>query len=159
MKALKLISNGVHSGMGTVKILAHRQFSMLEQSEVEIIWARSCEHMSYAICEQQRRRSACASAQSDQHLCCSLPRWYDMYACYIKSFKILASFCSWAGWFEPYLVKNLRRHIFAWWGSYNGSTFITTVRDERRAFGDYQRIFCTISIQRMLWVLVRIALA
>ena len=27
-----------------------------------------------AICEPQRRRSACASAQSDQHLCCSLPR-------------------------------------------------------------------------------------
>ena len=25
-----------------------------------------------AICEQQRRRSAWASAQSDQHLCCSL---------------------------------------------------------------------------------------
>ena len=25
--------------------------------------------MSYAICEQQRRRSACASAQSDQRLC------------------------------------------------------------------------------------------
>ena len=28
----------------------------------------------YALCEQQRRRSACASMQSDQHLCCSLPR-------------------------------------------------------------------------------------
>ena len=28
----------------------------------------------YAICEQQRRRSACAAAQSDQHLCCSLLR-------------------------------------------------------------------------------------
>ena len=27
----------------------------------------------YAICEQQRRRSACAFAQSDQHLYCSLP--------------------------------------------------------------------------------------
>ena len=26
----------------------------------------------YAICKQQRRRSACASAQSDQCLCCSL---------------------------------------------------------------------------------------
>ena len=26
--------------------------------------------MFYVICEQQRRRSACASAQSDQHLCC-----------------------------------------------------------------------------------------
>ena len=25
-----------------------------------------------AICEQQRCRSACASVQSDQHLCCSL---------------------------------------------------------------------------------------
>ena len=38
------------------------------------IWAKSCENMSYAICEQQRRRSACASAQSDQHLYCSLLR-------------------------------------------------------------------------------------
>ena len=27
----------------------------------------------FTICEQQRRRSACASAQSDQHLFCSLP--------------------------------------------------------------------------------------
>ena len=26
----------------------------------------------YSICEQQRRRSACAFGQSDQHLCCSL---------------------------------------------------------------------------------------
>ena len=40
----------------------------------KIVWARSCENVSYAICEQQRCRSACASAQSDQHLCCSLPR-------------------------------------------------------------------------------------
>ena len=37
-------------------------------------WASSCKNVSYAICEQQRRRSACASAQSDQHLCCSLLR-------------------------------------------------------------------------------------
>ena len=27
----------------------------------------------YAIYEQQRRRSSCATAQSDQRLCCSLP--------------------------------------------------------------------------------------
>ena len=32
------------------------------------------EKMLYVICEQQRRRSACTSAQSDQHLCCSLLR-------------------------------------------------------------------------------------
>ena len=40
-----------------------------------------------------------------------------MYTCYIQSFKILASFWSWAGWFESYLGKNPRRHIFAWCGS------------------------------------------
>ena len=31
----------------------------------------------------------------------------------IQRFKILASFCGWAGWFEPYLVANPQRHIFA----------------------------------------------
>ena len=48
----------------------------------------------YAICEQQRRRSACASAQSDQHLCCSLPRQYDISSIYIGNFITLASFFS-----------------------------------------------------------------
>ena len=38
------------------------------------IWARPWENVSYVICEQQRRRSACASAQSDQRLCCLLLR-------------------------------------------------------------------------------------
>ena len=32
----------------------------------------------YAICEQQRHRSACASGQSDQRLSCSLPRQYNI---------------------------------------------------------------------------------
>ena len=40
-----------------------------------------------------------------------------MYTCYIQKLRILASFCSWAGWFEYYLVKNLQRHILAWCGS------------------------------------------
>ena len=61
---------------------------------------------AFAICEQQRRRSACTSAQSDQHLCCSLPRQYNTSSFYIWSFKPLASFCSWADWFESYLVAN-----------------------------------------------------
>ena len=43
----------------------------------------------YAICDQQRRRSACASAKSDQHLCCSLPRQYDISSIYIGNFMIL----------------------------------------------------------------------
>ena len=54
---------------------------------------------------------------ADQHLCCSQLRQYDMYTCCIQSFKILASFYSWAGWFESYLVEYPRRHIFAWHGS------------------------------------------
>ena len=36
--------------------------------------AGAWKNVSYVICEQQRRRSACASAQSDQRLFCSLPR-------------------------------------------------------------------------------------
>ena len=36
---------------------------------------------------------------------------------YVQSFKILASFCSWAGWFESYPVENPPRHVFAWCGS------------------------------------------
>ena len=34
---------------------------------------KPCHKKTFAICKQQRRRSACASVQSDQHLCCSLP--------------------------------------------------------------------------------------
>ena len=39
---------------------------------INYIWAMSWEHLSYAIFEQQKRRSTCAFAQSDQRLCCSL---------------------------------------------------------------------------------------
>ena len=45
----------------------------------------------HAVCEQQRPRSACTSALSDQHLCCSLPY---IYSCYISNFNTLASLCS-----------------------------------------------------------------
>ena len=37
-----------------------------------IIWAGPWGNESYVICEQQRHRSACASAQSDQNLRCAL---------------------------------------------------------------------------------------
>ena len=60
----------------------------------------------YAICEQQRRRSAFTSALSGQHLCCSLLRSYYIYSCYIQCFKSLASFCGCAGRFESYQVAN-----------------------------------------------------
>ena len=60
----------------------------------------------FALCEQQRRRSACASTQSDQHLCCSLCRWYNTCSCYVLNFNTLANFCSCAGRFESYMVTN-----------------------------------------------------
>ena len=53
-----------------------------------------------------RRRSACTSAQSDQHLCCSLPRSYNTSSFYIRNFKPLPSFCGCAGRFESTLVAN-----------------------------------------------------
>ena len=57
----------------------------------------------FAICAQQRRRSACASAQSDKRLCYLLSKQYNTSSFYIRNFKSLPSFC---GLFEPTLVAN-----------------------------------------------------
>ena len=70
--------------------------------------------MSYAIFEQQRRRMISLHI----HVVWSAPLLFiDMYTCYIQSLRILASFCSWAGLFESYMVKSLRKHFFVWFGS------------------------------------------
>ena len=70
----------------------------------------------YAIYEQQRRRSACASAQSDQRLSCSLPGEYNTSTWYSQNFKSLASLCSWAGWwFESNLVGTRRQVFLVTW--------------------------------------------
>ena len=55
---------------------------------------------------QQRRRPACASAQSDQSHCYSLIEKYRIQTCLKRYFNILTSLCSWAGWFESHLVEN-----------------------------------------------------
>ena len=81
------------------------------------IWAGPWENVSYVICEQQRRRSTCASAQSDQRFCCSLPRQNDTSSLYIRNFNSLAGLCSGAGQFVSCLVGDSRRHIFSWRGS------------------------------------------
>ena len=99
----------------------------------EVIWSAKCmwagpwENVSYVICEQQRRRSACTSAQSDQRLCCSLPRYYNILNFYIWNFKPLASFCSWAGQFESDLVGNSQKHVFSWRGSRSILPIITDI--------------------------------
>ena len=58
------------------------------------IWALMQENLSSGVCEQHRRRPACASAQSDQHLCYSLFGKYHIKACYKRNFNFLASLCS-----------------------------------------------------------------
>ena len=72
-----------------------------------------------------------------------------MYTCSIQSFKILASFCSWAGWFESYQVENSRRHIFAWCGSFGSvhdfvwhCTFILLMYRKNCKFWDTWNYYC-----------------
>ena len=51
-------------------------------SKEDIKWASTRENMSSVVCEQQRHRPACASAQSDQRLCYSLFGTKHMLPCY-----------------------------------------------------------------------------
>ena len=80
--------------------------------------------MSYVICEQQRRRSACASAQSDKRLCCLLLRWYNISRFCSRNFKTLASFCGCAGRFVSGLVGNSRRHVLSFRSPYEWGGFL-----------------------------------
>ena len=106
----------------------HNELHVSITVDIFIMWATSWENLVYAICEQQRHRSACTSAQSDQRLCCSLLRLYYTYTYYIQNFKSLASPCSWAGRFESYLVANPRRQVFSWRGScYDAQRFTNLV--------------------------------
>ena len=63
---------------------------MWSWSHLKILWhgEDSLSHVMrkpvFAICVQQRRRSACASAQSDQRLCYSLPRKYNTSSFFIS---------------------------------------------------------------------------
>ena len=59
-----------------------------------IILASMRENLSSGVCEQHRRRPACASAQSDQRLCYSRFVKHHIQACYKRSFIFLASLCS-----------------------------------------------------------------
>ena len=67
-----------------------------------------------------------------------------MYTCFIQSFKILASFCKWADWFESYLFENPRRHIFAWCGSFYYHQISTLSVSLDHSCFDILRIFCRI---------------
>ena len=69
-------------------------------------WASPWKNLSSVVCEQQRHRPACAYAQSDQRLYYLLIVKYHIQAWYKRNFNVLASLCSWAGWFESHYVGN-----------------------------------------------------
>ena len=51
-------------------MIDHITNSMERHNLIEYyIWALARENLSLGVCEQHRRRPACASAQSDQRLC------------------------------------------------------------------------------------------
>ena len=73
--------------------------------DIKKLMSHTMKKTVFAICEQQRRRSACTSMQSNQHLCfCCLDSIIPRLA--IARISRLASLCSWAGQFESYLVEN-----------------------------------------------------
>ena len=70
------------------------------------IRASTQENLSSGLCEQHRRRPACASAQSDQRLCYSPFGKYYMLTCYRCNFNFLTSLSSWGDCFETRFVGN-----------------------------------------------------
>ena len=66
--------------------------------------------------EQQRRRPACTSAQTDQHLCYSLLESIRFSLATCEYITILASLCSWASWFWVWPGRKSRRRVFLQWG-------------------------------------------
>ena len=69
---------------------------------IRSIFSSTKKHVS-GVCEQQRRRPACKSAQSDHclHCLCYLLSWErSSQACSMQNFSFLASLCSQGDWFE-----------------------------------------------------------
>ena len=61
----------------------------LQEVGSKVFLALTQENLSSVVCEQQRRRPACASVQSDQRICLSLIGKYNIITCYKRKFTIL----------------------------------------------------------------------
>ena len=61
-----------------------------------LINGRDARKPVFGVCEQERCRPACASAQSDQRFCYSLIGKFNIqtYYMYMRNFDFLASLCS-----------------------------------------------------------------
>ena len=65
-------------------------------------------HKKTCFCPMRTTRALISlqSAQSDQYLCCSLLKQYNICSCYVLNFKTQANLCGCAGRFESNLVAN-----------------------------------------------------
>ena len=62
-------------------------------SFLALLFGHSAIKPVFGVCEQQRCRPACASAQSDQRLCYSLIGKYHNKICYERNLNFLAILC------------------------------------------------------------------
>ena len=64
--------------IGTFKLLTCKLCPQMNKHKSFVIWASARENLSSGVYEQQRRKPACAYAQSDQRLCYSLNEKYHI---------------------------------------------------------------------------------
>ena len=74
-----------------------------------------CKNVSAGICGQQRPRSACAYAQSDQGLCCPLTESLDKIKCINGDQMPGCDFAHTSDKSESVHFAHARRHIFAFY--------------------------------------------
>ena len=104
----------------------------------------------FAICEQQRRRSACESAQSDQRLCFRCLDSIISKLSKSKNFKPIASLCSWASRFESYLVANSKDRFSR--DEANADSDIAVLARLRKYLLFYLQLFSLHCKTRGLWI-------
>ena len=104
-------------------------------------------NLFYVICEQQRRRSACTSVQSDQHLNRSLSGLCNTLL-YPEFQDSRDSLCRWAGRFETNLIANHGDRF-----SRDVAHFVLQYYDVRIIMGTFSStdapiVFCEVSLFR-----------
>ena len=82
-------------------------------------WAVACENVSLDICGQQRPRSDCASAQSDQGLYCPLTESLDTICCIHTEKRSACYFVHAPDYLNLRISGMFEVGIFAWSGSYS----------------------------------------
>ena len=90
-----------HSGFGISAIHSRwKTYFKIENVQITDYWLikqMSLVMRKLVMSETQRHRSACRSAQSDQHLCCLLSRQYNTYMCSPSLISLHSALNGWMG--------------------------------------------------------------